>query len=89
MDKRIRNHRGSYDYFFAKPEAKGNVHKTAQKLIGIKRIREVSITEGDYGFVVKADLLYKEGADSLNKEIRKIVGGSSSRAVCRCQYSKL
>jgi hypothetical protein len=88
MDKKIRNQSGNYDYFFVKPAAKENVHETARKLIKIGRIREVAITEGDYGFVVKAYPQYKEAADSLNAEIRKIAGGSSAKAACRCQYSK-
>lgn len=88
MGKKILNRSSNYDYFFVKPAAKGNVHKTARKLIEIGRVREVAITEGDYGFVLKANPLCKGGADSLNAKIQKIAGGSSAKAVCRCRYNK-
>lgn len=88
MSKKIMNRISNYEYFFVKPAAKENVHETARKLIELERIKEVFITEGDYGFVVKANLLYSEAADSLNAEIKKIVGGSSTKVACLCQYSK-
>ncbi len=88
MVKRITNASGSFDYFFVKPSRKGDVHKAARKLIGIKGIREVAITEGDYGFVVKADFLYERDNNFLYKEIMKAVGGTSNKAVCHCEYHK-
>lgn len=88
MGKRVMNASGSFDYFFVKPSAKGNVHKAAKKLIEIKGIREVSITEGDYGFIVKADFLYDRDNDFLCREIIKAVGGTSKKASCYCQYNK-
>ncbi len=78
----------SFDYFFVKPSVKGNVHRAARKLIGINGIREVSVMEGDYGFVVKADFLDEQANNLLYREIMKAVGGSSRKAVCYCQYHK-
>lgn len=78
----------SFDYFFVKPSRKGNVHSAARKLIGIKGIREVSVMEGDYGFVVKADFLDEQANDFLYHEILKAVGGTSKKAMCYCQYHK-
>ena len=88
MDKKTTSNSESFDYFFVKPSVKGNVHKTAKKLIGIKGIREVSVMEGDYGFVVKADFFDERDNDFLHKEIMKAVGGTSKRAMCYCQYNK-
>lgn len=88
MGKIKTNDSASFDYFFVKPSRKENVHKAAKRLIGIKGIREVSVTEGDYGFVVKADFLYKRDNDFLYREIMKAVGGTSKKALCYCQYNK-
>ena len=88
MDKKTMSNSASFDYFFVKPSRKGNVHKAAKKLIEIKGIREVSVTEGDYGFVVKADFLYERDNDFLHKEIMKAVGGTTKKALCYCQYNK-
>ncbi|MDE1834736.1 MAG: hypothetical protein KGH64_05360 [Candidatus Micrarchaeota archaeon] len=87
MGNKIRSVRGSYDYFFVKPSENGNAHKTARKLISLRRVREVAITEGDCGFVVKAEQVYEE-EDLLKKEIADAIGCSSKKAACYCLYVK-
>ncbi len=74
-------------YFFVRPGRKANVHKAAARLIGIRKVKEVAITEGDYGFVVKTNDL-QDGESRFVKEIAKAVGGSSRKAVCHCSYIK-
>ena len=90
MGKRITTHSRSFDYFFVKPSGKSSesVHRAAKKLIGISRVREVSITEGDYGFVVKAEQAYDDGNLTSGEIVRAIGGGSSKRAICHCRYVK-
>lgn len=88
MGKKTTNDSASFDYFFVKPSKKSNVHDAAQKLISIKGIREVSVMEGDYGFVVKADFMDERANNFLYREILKAVGGTSRKAVCYCQYHK-
>ncbi len=88
MGKKAIGNSASFGYFFVKPSVKGNVHKAARKLMDIKGIREVSITEGDYGFVVKADFLYDRDNNFLCREIVKAVGGTSKKALCYCHYNK-
>ena len=61
MNKKINTVSKSYDYFFAKSTKRANVHVSAKKLMSIKEVREVSITEVDYGFVIKAE----QAADEL------------------------
>ena len=43
-----------------KPGGDGDVHKAAARLMAIEPVREVSITEGEYGFVVKANEIHEE-----------------------------
>ena len=76
-----------FDYFFVKPTKRANVHASARRLMNIKEVMEVAITEGDYGFVIKAEQAADELHD-LNKKIAKAVGGSSTKAVCYCRYGK-
>ena len=76
---------GGFDYFFVKPLLYGNAHASARKLAGIRGVREVALTEGEYGFVVKADP--SDSSDSsIHDEIISAVGGTLSHAVCHCQY---
>lgn len=88
MSKKTTTGSGGFDYFLVKPSVKENVHKTAKKLINIKGVREVSITEGDYGFIVKADFFAERDSNFLHKEILKAVGGTSKKALCYCQYKR-
>ncbi len=88
MGKRIRGNSGNNRYFFVKPVVKENVYKTAKRLIGMERVKEVAITEGDYGFVIKAAPLNDSQSDYLFRKIMEVVGGSSNNAVCLFQYSK-
>ena len=81
----IRKVSRGYHYFFVKPGRSGNLHKAAARLMGIRKVREVAITEGDYGFVVKAHDV-SDGEKAVVKEITRAVGGISKRAVCHCRY---
>ena len=72
--------------FFVMPGKSSDVHKSARRLIGMDKVREVLITEGSYGFVVKADASIER--QYLSKEISRIVGGNSRVAMCYCQYRK-
>ncbi len=80
----IRRVSHGYHYFFVRPGKGGNLHKAAARLMGIRKVKEVAITEGDYGFIVKADGL--EGEKEVAMEITKAVGGNSKKAVCHCRY---
>jgi hypothetical protein len=84
-DKRIKRVSRGYHYFFVKPGRNSDAHKAAEKLMRIEDVEEVSITEGDYGFVVKAQEPHENGKDILDS-ITKAVGGNSARAVCHCKY---
>jgi hypothetical protein len=76
----IRRVSRGYHYFFVRPGRNGNLHKAAARLMGIRKVEEVAITEGDYGFVVKAHDV-KDGEKEVVREIARAVGGSSKRAV--------
>ncbi len=88
MNNRIKSNIGNCKYFLVKPAGRKNVHETARKLIGLERIREIAITEGDYGFMIKAAPLEGDRKDPLVQKITEIAGGSSSIVVSLCHYSK-
>jgi hypothetical protein len=55
--------------------------------MGIKRVRQVLVTEGEYGFVVMADSLLEDSVP-VSDSISRAVGGRSSAAVCHCHYRR-
>ena len=72
--------------FFVMPAKCSDVHKSAKKLIAIGKIKEVMITEGSCGFVVRTEAEAESGR--IGKEISKVVGGISRIAVCHYSYRK-
>ena len=82
VEKRI----GGYSLFFVMPSSCSDAHKSARRLMRVKQIREVLITEGDCGFVVKA--ADADGIGHVSRKISEVVGGNSKVAFCHCQYKK-
>ena len=85
VGKEVRRISRGYHYFFVKPRRGGNAHEVAGKLMEIKNVKEVSIVDGDYGFIVKAREA-DENDGQVMVSINKAVGGRASKAVCHCQY---
>ena len=61
MSKRYKNREGGivrakpHKFFFIKPIPNTDARSLSERLLGIKGIEEVDITEGEYGYVVKAN----------------------------------
>jgi hypothetical protein len=51
-------------------------------------VREVHITEGEYGFVVKSALLDYEKQQELGRRIEKAAKGTSKALISHCEISK-
>jgi hypothetical protein len=85
VGKRIRRASRGYHYFFVKPGSNSDAHKAAARLMAIAPVKEVCITEGAYGFVVKSDEIHDGENDILDK-ISKATKGRSSTAICHCRY---
>lgn len=76
------------NFFFVRPGRNKDAYNTANRLAEIRKVKEVFLTEGDVGFVVKTDTVHKEDSYQLLKQISKVAGGSSSKAVCYCLFNK-
>ncbi len=88
MGKQIKMRSLDCRMFFVRPGRNRNVYSTASRLAGMERVREVIIAEGDVGFIVKTDALAENDTESLLRQISKVTGGSSAKAVCYCQLNK-
>lgn len=40
-------------FYFLRPRENANIDELAERLISLKNVEEVFVTDGDYGFVVK------------------------------------
>ncbi len=68
-----------FDLFFVKPLKGSNAHEAAKALSRLKGVREVLLTEGSYGFVLKAEA----GSVELAREL-----GRYEKVTCYYTYRK-
>ena len=84
---RMRRSGQSYNLFFVKPKALCNAHKCAERLMMIRSIEEVLLTEGDYGFVIRA----KASQESESRDVVRYIEanmGKYSKAVSLVRYNR-
>ncbi|MEM0201444.1 MAG: hypothetical protein QXD23_03495 [Candidatus Micrarchaeaceae archaeon] len=72
-----------YSLFFIEPKKLININFVATELINLKSVKEVAITSGKYGFLVKC-LPYYEKENEVIQHIKKNIGTVSK---LECHYS--
>ncbi|MGD0729435.1 MAG: hypothetical protein ABR981_05145 [Candidatus Micrarchaeaceae archaeon] len=77
----------NYRFYFVEPFENMDANNFARKLINIKDVEEVFVTEGDYGFVVKAKSSEDKQQDNICKCISRL-GGSFGKVTSHYQYKK-
>ena len=74
--------------FFVKPKENTNADELAERFAGFDSVDEVLLTEGDYGFIVKASVDSLEESKELEKYISEASSGSCGTAVSYYKYRK-
>ena len=74
--------------FFVRPKENTNVDELAEKFAGFDSVDEVLLTEGDYGFIVRARIGSLEEQKELAKSISEVSSGSCGTAVSYYRYRK-
>ncbi len=77
-----------HKFYFVRPRVNADANKLAERLIGLKAVEEVFLTEGDYGFVVKARFFKDQEPNDVGRYISRNVGLEFGKVVSYCQYSK-
>ncbi len=75
-------------FFFVRPGPNSNVRLVAQRLASLHHVKEVHITEGEYGFIVKSALLDYKKQHELGRRIEKDAKGTSKLLVSHCEFSR-
>jgi cell division protein FtsX len=63
-----------HKFFFLKPKANTNANDIAEKLLSLKNVQEVILTEGDIGYIVKTRLFSEREDAETRHYIEKNVG---------------
>ncbi len=62
-------------FFFIEPQENTNARRTASILLNINNIKEVFITEGDYGFIARTntsdEVILDHVANSISQQVSK------------------
>lgn len=80
--------KGFYRFYFVEPPEGADADRLAERLMGIKDVEEVFVTDGDYGYVVKARSLEGKEPDDTDRHLIKCIGGNFCKAVSYYQYKK-
>ena len=70
-----------FSMFFLRPKKSLDVHAVARKLVSTKGVREVLITEGEYGFIVKA-------SEDCHDRIFSAVSDGYRKVTCHYKYRR-
>ena len=68
--------------FFLKPKSSLNAYDTTKLLASRKGIQEVLITEGAYGFIVKA-------SENCSENLFSVISDEYGKVTCHYQYKNL
>ena len=69
------------------PRNNNDVGVTARRLIEMEHIKEVHVTTGDFGFVVRADV-DEVSAEAIQRKIMKLTDGKMSSVASCMKYIK-
>ena len=81
---RIRNNCSGYSLFFIKPKHVYDIHESATELMQMKNVKEVLVTSGRYGFVVKCPSELEREREVSSYIKRRY--GKASKLECHYQY---
>lgn len=74
-----------YRFFLVKPNGSQDPKRTMQRLMKLKQVEEVHMTDGEFGFIIKARVDYSKGDETkvqicgLNSRFCEVVSYYSIR----------
>jgi len=77
-----------HKFYFIKPKPNTNAEELALKLIELKHVDGVFLTEGEYGFIVKARVSGIDGNANIAEYISKTVGSRYGEVTSYFEYRK-
>jgi len=76
-----------HKFLFLKPKANVNAEALAEKLLALKNVQEVILTDGDCGYIVKTRVFSarsdKEAERYIAKNVGSVFGRALSYAYCK------
>ena len=77
-----------HKFYFVRPKENANAGELAEKLLGLRSVEEVFVTDGDCGFIVKARLTNNREPKEVAAYISKNIGSRYGRVMSYLEYRK-
>ena len=77
-----------YKFYFLKPKANADADLIAERLMDLSSVQEVFLTEGDYGYVVKARFFNGKEPKDVTNYIAKAVDKKFGAVMSHMEYRK-
>ena len=77
-----------HKFYFIQPKENANADQLAEALINLKLVEEVFLTDGDYGFIVKARFFNGREPKDVTEYISRKISNNYGKVVSYFQYSK-
>ena len=77
-----------HKFYFIKPKPNANAEELALRLVELKHVDGVFLTEGEYGFIVKARVSGIDGSENVADYISKNVGSRYGEVTSHFEYRK-
>lgn len=84
----IKRSGNTYKFYLVEPPENGNADNLAAKLINIRNVEQVLVTDGDYGFIVKTRFFENLKDDHAYNYLSKKLGGNFGKITSYYQYTK-
>ncbi len=77
-----------HKFYLVHPKENANADELAERLIMLKPVEEVFLTDGDFGFVVKARFTDGKEPNDVTSFISKNINSKFGKAVSHYEYKK-
>ena len=89
MGDRIRVKRNAFHrFYFIEPRQNADAEDLAEKLIELKNVQEVYLTDGDAGYIVKARFFNEKEPKEILRYISNRISPKFGRVTTYVQYKK-
>ncbi len=88
-ERAARMHGPSHKFYLLKPKQNQDTEQLAKEIIDLDRVKEVCVTGGDGGFMVKAKFYDHDEPDDLEKYLAKNVDPKYGAVVSHYRLKKI
>jgi len=76
-------------FYFIKPKSNANPSVLAMRLMALSNVKEVLVTDGDYGFIVKTCFIDGKTPDNVERYLSNKVGAKYGKCVSYYEYKRV